>query len=123
MIKEIGYIIRHKIAFLKIEKKLTGKISLAGLLHDLDKIFLHMLFLSEDTIRKIHRENSSHHVENRKNKIDYIQMIIDCECARYTKPDKPLNAYETFSKYYPEHLEKAMPYFIKLNLNKLSDFS
>ena len=33
-------------------------------------------------------------------------MIIDWECARYTKPDKPLNAYDTLYKIYPELEEK-----------------
>ena len=30
-------------------------------------------------------------------------MILDWESARYTKPDKPLNARETMEKYYPEY--------------------
>lgn len=34
-------------------------------------------------------------------------MVIDWECARYTKPDKPLNARATLHKYYP-HLESKI---------------
>ena len=33
-------------------------------------------------------------------------MVLDWESARYTKPDKPLNAYDTLYKYYPEMKEK-----------------
>lgn len=31
---------------------------------------------------------------------DYVQMAIDWECARITKPDKPLNARETLEKIH-----------------------
>ena len=43
-------------------------------------------------------------------------MIIDWECARYTKLDKPLNAYETMTKYYPQEKENIMPILKKLKL-------
>ena len=33
-----------------------------------------------------------------KTKLDYMEMILDWESARYTKPDKPLNAYDTLYK-------------------------
>ena len=33
-----------------------------------------------------------------------MEMVLDWESARYTKPDKPLNAYDTLYKYY-SHLE------------------
>ena len=33
----------------------------------------------------------------------YKYKFHDWECARYTKPDKPLNARETMEKYYPEY--------------------
>lgn len=29
-----------------------------------------------------------------------IEAAIDWESARFTKPNKPLNAYETWQKYY-----------------------
>jgi len=43
-------------------------------------------------------------------------MIIDWECARYTKVDKPLNAYETLMKYYPEEVDNILPILKKLKL-------
>lgn len=35
-----------------------------------------------------------------------IEAAIDWESARYTKPDKPLTAYETWLKYY-RHIDMA----------------
>lgn len=103
-LKKFKYTWEHKKAFLKIEKELTGKNTLAGYLHDVDKLIMIILTpLSLKKIHEIHRKYTKHHVNNRpKTKNNLIQMIIDWECARYTKPDKPLNAYETMKKFYPE---------------------
>ena len=43
-------------------------------------------------------------------------MIIDWECARYTKPDKPLNAKDTLYKFYPHLINKIEPILIELGL-------
>lgn len=48
--------------------------------------------------------------------IDWEQAIIDWECARITKPDKPLDAYDTLFKFYLEFINDAKPYFEKLKL-------
>jgi len=98
------YTLSHKKAFLKIEKELTGKNTLAGYLHDLDKLILYMFTpIPLKQVHEIHRLTARHHVNDiKKTKEDYIQMVIDWECARYTKPDKPLTAYGTMKKYYPE---------------------
>lgn len=45
-------------------------------------------------------------------------MVIDWECARYTKPDKPLNAYDTLYKYYPELEDKILPILKELKIDK-----
>lgn len=37
--------------------------------------------------------------------MDKKEMVLDWESARFTKPDKPLNAIETAEKYYPNLLE------------------
>lgn len=36
-------------------------------------------------------------------------MVLDWESARYTKPDKPLNAYDTLLYYYPSMENEIMP--------------
>lgn len=45
-------------------------------------------------------------------------MMIDWECARITKPDKPLDIYETLYKYYPELESYMLPLLIEFKLDK-----
>ena len=46
-------------------------------------------------------------------------MVLDWESARYTKPDKPLNAYDTLYKYYPTMEEKKIiPILEEFEINK-----
>ena len=109
---KISYTIRHKKAFLEVEKKLRGKNTWRGYLHDIDKPFLYLsLWIKFEDIQKIHRKHNKHHVRNNltKAKDDLIDTIIDWECARITKPDKPLNAYETLLKFYPDKKDEFLP--------------
>lgn len=110
----IVYTLKHRKAFLKVEKTLVGHNTIRAYLHDLDKVFL-KLFLSADTVSKLHRTYSRHH-KKAHTKQDYIQMVIDWECARYTKPDKPLNARDTLYKFYPELESKIVPILEEFNL-------
>jgi hypothetical protein len=84
------------------------------LLHDIEKPFLN-IFMNREEVHKLHRKYSSHHVDS-KGKKDYLGMMIDWECARYTKPSKPLNAKETCDKIYPETKDKIYPLLKKYNL-------
>lgn len=116
--KNMGYIkytIAHRKAFRKVEKQLTGRVSLRGWLHDLDKVFLYMIF-EKPKAHDIHRRWSRHHSIKAHTKKDYIQMVIDWECARFTKPDKPLNARETLKKYYNGLTDKILPIIEELGL-------
>ncbi|WP_097006548.1 hypothetical protein [Lacrimispora amygdalina] len=113
--ESIKYTWEHRIAFLRTEKQLLGHNTLRGYLHDLDKIFL-KLFLDPKTVHTIHRRYSRHHELKAKTEADYIQMIIDWECARFTKPDKPLNARETLNKHYPTLKDKIEPLLDRFNL-------
>jgi len=56
--------------------------------------------------------------EIEKNYIDYIEMILDWESARYTKPDKPLNAYDTLDKYYPNMEHEILPILKEFEIDK-----
>ncbi len=108
----IGYTLRHKKAFLTVEKRLCQKNTLAGYLHDLDKVFLYLAFwIDVSNIQKIHTTHSRHHLNNtiKKTRKDYIQTLIDWECARLTKPDKQLNAYQTLIKIHPEYIDIFLP--------------
>ena len=69
-------------------------------IHDMDKMTMYQ-FLEKEEASKIHRNTTYHHMTNilPKSKFDYIEAILDYESAGYTKPDKPLNAYDTINRF------------------------
>lgn len=113
----IEYTIKHRKAFREVEKKFYSKISFRGYIHDLDKVFLYF-FLGKELTSKIHQKFAKHHKNSAKTDKDFREMVIDWECARYTKPDKPLNAYDTLYKYYPELEDKVLPILKELKIDK-----
>ena len=114
-LESIKYTWRHKGAFLKVEKMLCGKNTIKGYLHDMDKVFLYLI-ISHERAHNIHTKHARHHKLKAKTNSDYIQMVIDWECARITKPDKPLNARETLYKFYPDLEDKILPILDRFNL-------
>jgi len=116
-ISHFKYTLKHKEAFLRVEKELLSRNTIAGYFHDCDKQVLFLIpFVKKDTISKIHRNCSKHHIQNAKTERHIIQAIIDWECARYTKPDKPLDAFDTMKKHYPSYESKVLPVLKKLGL-------
>ena len=111
----IKYTIEHRKAFRKIEKQLLGHNTVRSLFHDLDKVFLYMMF-DYKKVHNFHRNHSRHHMKKARTHSDFVQAVVDWECARYTKPDKPLNARETMEKYYSEHKDKIIPVLEELGL-------
>lgn len=95
----IKYTLKHRKAFRAVEKQLLGHNTIRGYLHDLDKVFL-----------------SRHHTLKARTHADYVQMVIDWECARLTKPDKQMNARETLDKLYPKLKDKVLPVIEELGL-------
>ena len=86
--------------------------------HDLDKLYMYLFYNKKD-VSNVHRQLSSHHDNSiEKTDADYVEMVLDWESARYTKPDKPLNAYDTLYKYYPEMEEKILPILKKFKIDK-----
>lgn len=114
MFKNIKYTLYHKQAFLKIQKELTGKNTINGYLHDIDKLFMY-LFLPKNIVKRIHRKISKHHFGSFR-KIDLLLTVIDWECARYTKIDKQLTARETLQKFFPDKKHLIEPILEQLNL-------
>lgn len=112
---KIAYTIKHRKAFRRVEKELLGYNTLRGILHDLDKVFLYMIF-DYKSVHNWHRNHSRHHSVKAKTHSDFVQMVVDWECARYTKPDKPLNARDTLDKFYPELKNKVLPVIQELGL-------
>ena len=122
-LESFRYTWEHKKAFLKVEKELLGRISFRGLKHDLDKLLWwyplgFLLGKDSNWVQKHHQSCSKHHTQSAgiKTRADYVEMIIDWECARLTKPDKPLNAYQTLYKFYPEQEANILPILKELNL-------
>jgi hypothetical protein len=85
--------------------------------HDMDKLYL-LLFYEKKDIEDVHRSLSSHHDNDLpKTELDYMEMVLDWESARYTKPDKPLNAYDTLYKFYPNLEKEIMPILKKWGID------
>lgn len=107
--KYIKYSLNHWIALNKLamQKKVWHW---RFLLHDLDKVVLYC-FISKEKASAWHKAHSNHHVRNNTVQ-DPLQAVLDWECARFTKPDKPLTARETWKKYYSE--VKTVEPYIKL---------
>ena len=63
--------------------------------HDMDKMVMY-LFMEQKDAQQRHIETQAHHLENDlpRTYYDLVETVIDYECAPYTKPDKPLNAYD-----------------------------
>ena len=107
-LERIKYTSKHKIAFLKMEKQLLGKNTFRSYLHDLDKLIMYIVGFPKKLAHNIHVATAPHHVRNGKIKKP-IQAIIDWECARFTKPDKPLNAREFYESYFVKKKNMRLP--------------
>lgn len=86
--------------------------------HDMDKVLLYM----QESIASSHNKHLthiSHHLEadGKKTKDDYLETVIDWDSARYTKPDKLLNAYQTLKKFYPDFYVEVIPILKELGLD------
>lgn len=112
---KMKYTLSHKKEFLRVERELLGHNTTRGLLHDSGKLLL-LLFLPEKIVHNIHCKFARHHELRAHTQKDFIEMIIDWECARFTKPDKPLNARETLYKYYPHLADSIEPLLKKYKL-------
>lgn len=121
----IPYTWKHWLAFLETEKKLLGYRS--HWFHDWDKLFMYVFlpFLGEEWISNFHRQVQPHHPTYQEDgvlygkcpiEVDWVEAVIDWECAKLTKPDKPFNARQTMEKYYPEYKEYVEPILKELGL-------
>ena len=87
-------------------------------MHDLDKMFMY-LFYDKKTVSRMHRDLSKHHENDlEKDYLDYVEMVLDWESARYTKPDKPLNAYDTLVNFYTDMTDFILPILKDMGIDK-----
>lgn len=113
--KDFRYTWEHKKAFLKCEKELLGKNTLAGYLHDMDKLFLYLIYTKKE-VSKIHRKYAKHHTGNHTKEKHIEQALVDWDSARITKPDKPETPKQYLMGYIPEYKEVYKPMMKKLGL-------
>ena len=89
--------------------------------HDFVKM-INVFIFGDKIATKLHRKFSNHHARMKYIRITYdeglkvytkkqpygrfiknkIEAAIDWESARFTKPDKQLDAYDTWKKYYSD---------------------
>lgn len=103
--KEIIGIIKHKKAFMEVRNSnifLTENISfMRAIMHDTIKIFTTLIF-GDKIATQLHRRFAGHHKGVNMNFEQKVEAFCDWECARFTKPEKPLNGEETWKQYYPD---------------------
>lgn len=111
------YTLKHQQAFIAVRVFLNMPIRNIDFAHDLDKLILYGQ-LSKDDASRMHRLYAPHHIDNNilKSSEDLFDTVVDYECARLTKNDKQLNAYEFAKKYYPKHFDVLQIYIKALCL-------
>lgn len=114
---EIKNIQKHR----KEVQRIAKEKGLSFLFHDFVKM-INVFIFGDKIATKLHRKFSNHHARMRYIRITYDEGLkvytkkqpygrfiknkeeaaIDWESARFTKPDKPLDAYDTWKKYYSD---------------------
>ena len=114
--KHIPYSWKHYLMVMKLEKKYIGYYKYP--FHDLDKIFMYIFFpfLGTKVIQKIHTRFAKHHLRKYKKYMNFVYSILDQESARFTKPDKPMDAWVTYQKLFTDFRDDLLPIFEKFNL-------
>lgn len=118
--RHIPYSIKHIREIYRLQKKYLGYIKYP--FHDWDKILMYLFlpWLGVKTIHKYHRTHRAHHPENGREKFlkHLDEAVLDWESARFTKPDKPLNAWETCLRFYPQYKNEVSEMLDKLEIEK-----
>lgn len=92
--KKAAETIRHRREVQRIAKRLGYSFPF----HDLMKL-INIILFGDKLATELHRKYSKHHEQN-GDIVNKIEAAIDWESARFTKPDKQLNAVQTWQKYY-----------------------
>ena len=111
---KMRYTYLHRQAIFTLAEKL-GIDATPYLTHDTEKYFMY-LWLEEDVTRECHRILNRHHDYDKSVAIDretLVEMMLDWESARFSKPDKPRNAYDTLYKWMPVEMHEQMAPLLK----------
>jgi hypothetical protein len=123
--EKIIYTLKHRLAFFKCvdaycKEEDKPELYRRAMFHDMDKVVLNCL-CDEEFASKLHNRFTGHHKKQPGADVslyDYIEMAIDWECARYTKPDKPLNAYLTMVSFYPQLEDNILPILKEMGIDR-----
>jgi hypothetical protein len=85
------------------------------LFHDIEKPFLSLIF-SDNKVKTFHRLHSRHHAEYKGTNFDYLSMVIDWECSRFTKKLAQLDACDTLYKKFECLIPQIVPILKELGL-------
>ena len=103
-----AYWFAHWRAF-NLTAMLLGVWEFRFLFHDIEKPFLMWLWKDYQRVREYHRTHARHHWAYKGKKgYDYLGMVIDWECSRFSKADAQMNAWETYIHDFihePSHLD------------------
>lgn len=103
-IDDIKKVVQHR----KEVQRIAKEKGLSFSFHDFWKM-INIALLGDYVATKLHRAFSGHHAHLYSDGISTFSDIpnkeeaaIDWESARFTKPEKPLDAYDTWLKYYSD---------------------
>ena len=106
---KMKYTYLHRQAIFNLAKQLRVDIT-PYMSHDTDKYFMY-LWLEEEVTREAHRTLNKHHAYDEGVNVGYetlVEMMLDWESARFSKVDKPRNAYQTLMKWMPTVMFEPM---------------
>ena len=106
---KMKYTYLHRQAIFNLAKQLRIDTT-PYLTHDGEKYFMYIWF-EEDVTRECHRMLNKHHKYEEGPNLDretLVEMMLDWESARFSKLDKPLNAYQTLMKWMPTVMYEPM---------------
>lgn len=92
------------------------------LFHDIEKPWLKLILRNYQKVQKWHRYHNKHHVEYfiEHDTADYLAMVIDWECSRFTKESQPLNARQELENVLKRmDLSTSQKHNLEINVNKV----
>ena len=117
--ENINHTYKHKIIFAAIEKELYGKNSIDSITHDLDKLIMYILGFPKETVSRVHRAHSEHHVESGKS-LNLRSVVCDnIASSPYFKPEKKYGVRDYFEKSSElQRVEGLRDKFVELNFGE-----
>lgn len=120
--KHIVYTYIHRQEIFKLGDRLGIAAREIYRTHDVDKMISY-IYMPKPEVHEMHIALSEHHNRETKDSNALVEMMLDWESARFTKPDKPLNAYDTLRKFYKPMEPVMMPILMAYNLNRPTNYS